>query len=709
MAGTERTVRVKFKGDSSGLDNAALTGEKAMSRWSDKMGKLGEKAGKQASDGFGKGTAAIERDAQSLDRRILESQQVIHGLAQEIARTSDDVKRNNLWRSLRDEQAKMGRDVKVRNLLPNPADLAKAGGDAGSALSAGMIREMGQTLAAAGPIMKGAGIAAAVASAPFIGAALSGGIIAGMGVGTLGLGAMLLKDEPQVKAAATSLMGTAKAVFTDAAGPLVEPVTESLHSLSRTAQDVAPELSGAFADAAPSVGSLTRGISGLVKSALPGFRSGVRASGQVLDEVGASLPGLGADFGYFFERIGGQGDDAATAIGDAFHITGEGIKDAADAIATLTDWYGKYSDTVSHLAPAVGGLGRLFDGMPGPLGYAGDKMKVWSDANDGATKRMRELDPALRGGAAAFGGIATSTDIARLAVEAFRRTQTETTDANLSAAESALAYREAVTTAAAAVDHKRRVSDEEEASLLRLARAGNSDITVMQNQNATGAQLSARHKQLHDDFVKTAIKMGYTKTEAEKLAAQYLKIPKSIDTTARLLGANAAINTAKTLKAALEKLPKEKRIKLSVYQEGGDAGITVRTDKGGKARFAGGGYFQGRGSGTSDSNPAWLSDGEYIIRNAAVRALGVNFLDELNNAGPGQGARSYLDAPMAAAGPGAGAAPSSSSTGGGARVPEIRVFIGERELTDIVRVEVSESNRGTRRRVLAGVGAGGGR
>ncbi len=36
--------------------------------------------------------------------------------------------------------------------------------------------------------------------------------------------------------------------------------------------------------------------------------------------------------------------------------------------------------------------------------------------------------------------------------------------------------------------------------------------------------------------------------------------------------------------------------------------------------------------------------------------------------------------------------------------PEIHVYIGDQELTDIVRVEVDESNRATRRRVLAGAG-----
>jgi hypothetical protein len=36
---------------------------------------------------------------------------------------------------------------------------------------------------------------------------------------------------------------------------------------------------------------------------------------------------------------------------------------------------------------------------------------------------------------------------------------------------------------------------------------------------------------------------------------------------------------------------------------------------------------------------------------------------------------------------------------------EVRVFIGDQELRDMVRVEVGEVNRGTRRRVLAGAGA----
>ena len=51
-------------------------------------------------------------------------------------------------------------------------------------------------------------------------------------------------------------------------------------------------------------------------------------------------------------------------------------------------------------------------------------------------------------------------------------------------------------------------------------------------------------------------------------------------------------------------------------------------------RFAAGGHVRGPGSGTSDSIPALLSNGEYVIRAAAVRKLGKGYLDLINNGIP---------------------------------------------------------------------------
>ena len=55
----------------------------------------------------------------------------------------------------------------------------------------------------------------------------------------------------------------------------------------------------------------------------------------------------------------------------------------------------------------------------------------------------------------------------------------------------------------------------------------------------------------------------------------------------------------------------------------------VRNESGGR-KEASGGYILGPGSATSDSIPAWLSNGEYVIRAAAVNKYGVDTFHKLN-------------------------------------------------------------------------------
>ena len=56
--------------------------------------------------------------------------------------------------------------------------------------------------------------------------------------------------------------------------------------------------------------------------------------------------------------------------------------------------------------------------------------------------------------------------------------------------------------------------------------------------------------------------------------------------------------------------------------------------------LADGGAVSGAGTGTSDSIPARLSNGEYVIKASSAKALGTNFLDRLNSVGDGRTIRS---------------------------------------------------------------------
>lgn len=60
---------------------------------------------------------------------------------------------------------------------------------------------------------------------------------------------------------------------------------------------------------------------------------------------------------------------------------------------------------------------------------------------------------------------------------------------------------------------------------------------------------------------------------------------------------------------------------------------SINYGKGYAHLFAQGGRVDGQGTATSDSIPAFLSDGEYVIRTAAAQQIGYDNLDELNKTG----------------------------------------------------------------------------
>jgi hypothetical protein len=140
-------------------------------------------------------------------------------------------------------------------------------------------------------IVAGLGIAAGIAAAavPAIGSLIGAGLATGVGLGALGLGVLLLKEEPALKSAASSLMDTIEEEFRAAAQPLLRPLVDALGEFERAAERIAPQLRSMFAGLAPAIAPLTTGLIGLVENSLPGFVSLVQASGPIFEAMaGAS-------------------------------------------------------------------------------------------------------------------------------------------------------------------------------------------------------------------------------------------------------------------------------------------------------------------------------------------------------------------------------------------------------------------------------------
>jgi hypothetical protein len=63
------------------------------------------------------------------------------------------------------------------------------------------------------------------------------------------------------------------------------------------------------------------------------------------------------------------------------------------------------------------------------------------------------------------------------------------------------------------------------------------------------------------------------------------------------------------------------------FAQGGDVEPALRKD------FRPGGKVTGPGTETSDDIPAWLSQGEFVVNAEAVKMVGKDKLEKINNAG----------------------------------------------------------------------------
>ena len=112
------------------------------------------------------------------------------------------------------------------------------------------------------------------------------------------------------------------------------------------------------------------------------------------------------------------------------------------------------------------------------------------------------------------------------------------------------------------------------------------------------------------------------------------------------------------------------------------------SSSGGSSRYASGGYVRGPGSGTSDSIPAWLSNGEFIVRAAAVRKYGVEFLRAINGLSAGPALKGGFPG-FALGGPVSVAPPALSSPGSAAGRP-IVLSLGEQSFQMVADNDVAE-------------------
>lgn len=298
-------------------------------------------------------------------------------------------------------------------------------------------------------------------------------------------------------------------------------------------------------------------------------------------------------------------DDAAASVDGvdkalAAMVADGNVKGAAEAFKRLRDqWVAAGGDaavfdsTLNDYRDAVAGAKDKTDVFAGVLEAAGIKASGAADE----VKTLKDKIDQLR-------GTAMASDEATSNLEAAIDSATDAVKEN-----------------GRAVGESTPAARANSAALRDLATAALDGVDAWNANGVSADQIATKTQKARDAFIETAVKMGYTKAQAKKLADQYGLIPTQVKTTVTADGAQAKAEAAAV----------EKRWKTAVaYIAQHPAKYNAIMGTGPRGGFATGGYVSGPGTGTSDSVNARLSNGEYVLTASTVRRVGRGNLDALN-------------------------------------------------------------------------------
>ncbi|WP_433415022.1 phage tail tape measure protein [Microtetraspora malaysiensis] len=162
------------------------------------------------------------------------------------------------------------------------------------------------------------------------------------------------------------------------------------------------------------------------------------------------------------------------------------------------------------------------------------------------------------------------------------------------------------------------------------AKAAADRIVALKEEGRSSEYVARAAVQQRDGLIKAAMAAGISREEAKKLIAKYYEIPSEIITRIKADTAQARVAFG-TIFTQMQKMANGVSIPVRYVQYGpgpsrvGPGGVLGQQPY----MRASGGYISGPGTGTSDSIPAMLSNGEYVV-NARSTAKHRDLLEAIN-------------------------------------------------------------------------------
>lgn len=514
-----------------------------------------------------------------------------------------------------------------KSLLGSLGALGDVGGQLASSVSSGFSKVLPSALAPiAGPALLLL-IPTAVAAAVVVGSAIAGGIVAGISTGVVGAGIALALKDSVIADAVEDLKTDVSKGFLGAAESFIEPTKAAVYLIRGAFADILPDIRDIFKSASGYVTPLVNGMLGLVRNVLPGIKTLVSSAKPVIEVLQRMLPRIGTAISEAFKDISGNSNNAAAGLQYVLTIVEKGII----AFGEFTGFVlGFFDNLVSGALTSAKAMEAAWGWLPVVGGKLQDNIKTLEElkaVTDGTASSSDNLSDGLQGIVDTSSAAARETAKLNAAIKGLN-------DITLSANDAERNFQAAIDNATESIKGKVREIDlgTEKGRIYSAALdeiATSAYATAQATFNQTGSQEAANRKfeEGRQALIRTAMQMGLSRDAATTYANSVMRIPTQWETTVDADTAEAIkkINEAK----ARYDLLKNKNIKVTAevyWTSSGDlhmpGGTTLKNAKGG--------LIEGPGTGTSDSIPSMLSNGEYVINAAAVNKLGIGTLDAIN-------------------------------------------------------------------------------
>ncbi len=368
------------------LNILSKSDKRAISETADDLDKVARKA-----DAAGKHFGGMADESRHLDSEIAKSKARLKELADEFDRTGE--RSAGFKRQLSGERTNLAWLEKLKK------DLGDAGDQGGILFGSRLMNSISGT-APTGMVQWLVG--GAVLAAPAVGAAISAGVLLGVGGGTLAGGIVAAAQDPRVKGAFGNLFEDVSGELVRAADVFVAPLQRSAKIFGDAFSDVLPDIRKDFDLLAPSVDHLASGVGNFARNMMPGFSDAVRESAPLLNQLADdSLPRMGSAMGVFFSEIAAGSGGAKAFLGDLTTGADLAVKQLGGVTLAMSKLY-EQARQGTALGSFIGGTFSLWseglehlDGSAKKAKESTDPLADWiaaeAAAADDAAAKTREL------------------------------------------------------------------------------------------------------------------------------------------------------------------------------------------------------------------------------------------------------------------------------------------------------------------------------